>query len=318
VRANAHDEGDTLVRRFLTIAVSLSMVLGLAAAGRLIAQEPAKTEAKAAEAPKVEDKKAETPAPAPAEAPKAEEKKADAPAPAAKPEEKKADAPAPAPDAKKADAPAAPAKADAKKAEAEAPLPTIPPEVEAKLEAARHAVAEAIVAAQDAGLVETNVTPPPILDILITGRALDQRELKARKGVSPEVFGAFFTGYAALEGITPQTDVRIVQPSKGLTDWYGQRANILNRHIDAVRKAKADAAPKKEEAKPAAAPATPAPEPKKEEAKPAPAPEPKKEEAKPAPAAPEPAKEEAKPAPTEEPKKEEAKPADAPKDAPKS
>ena len=43
----------------------------------------------------------------------------------------------------------------------EAPLPPIPPEVQAKIEAARKAVAEAIVAAQDAGLVETSIDPPP-------------------------------------------------------------------------------------------------------------------------------------------------------------
>src|SRR5215831_15944211 len=60
----------------------------------------------------------------------------------------------------------------------EAP-PTIPPEVEKKLEAARRAVAEAIVAAQDAGLVKTSIDPPPILDILITGRANDEGTLKA-------------------------------------------------------------------------------------------------------------------------------------------
>ena len=39
-------------------------------------------------------------------------------------------------------------------------------------------MAEAIVAAQDAGLVETSIDPPPILDILITGRATDLRTLK--------------------------------------------------------------------------------------------------------------------------------------------
>ena len=77
----------------------------------------------------------------------------------------------------------------------EPPLPPIPPEVQAKIDAARKAVAEAIVAAQDAGLIETSIDPPPILDILITGRVTDARTLKGAKpyGMSPEVFGAWFT-----------------------------------------------------------------------------------------------------------------------------
>ena len=76
----------------------------------------------------------------------------------------------------------------------EAPPPAIPKEVEEKLEKARRAVAEAIVAAQDAGLVETSIDPPPILDILIKGYAIDARTLKnpaAKKtywAVTPEVF----------------------------------------------------------------------------------------------------------------------------------
>ncbi len=85
---------------------------------------------------------------------------------------------------------------------AEAPLPPIPKEVQDKIDAARRAVAEAIVAAQDAGLVETSIDPPPILDILLSGRATDARTLKnasAKKpyGLSPEVFAAWFTNYAA-------------------------------------------------------------------------------------------------------------------------
>jgi len=140
---------------------------------------------------------------------------------------------------------AKPKEKEAAKPAAEAPLPSIPPEVEAKLEAARLAVAEAIVAAQDAGLVETTIDPPPILDILVTGRAIDLRELKAgpKRGVSPEVFAAWFTGYGNknIEGIKPMDDVRIVMPSKGLKSYYDQRSNLMNRHIDAVRKAKATA-----------------------------------------------------------------------------
>ena len=147
---------------------------------------------------------------------------------------------------KPADAPKdapAPDKKEAAKPAAETPLPSIPPEVEAKLEIARLAVAEAIVAAQDAGLVETTIDPPPILDILVTGRAVDLRELKAtpRRGVSPEVFAAWFTGYGGknIEGVKQETDVRIVVPSKGLKAYNDERSRLMNRHIDAVRKAKA-------------------------------------------------------------------------------
>jgi hypothetical protein len=125
----------------------------------------------------------------------------------------------------------------------EPPLPPIPPEVQAKLDAARKAVAEAIVAAQDAGLVETSIDPPPILDILITGRAIDARTLKntaAKKpyGVSPEVMAAWFTGYGKLEGVDYVHDVRIVNPSAGLKQWYDQRAAILRQYIEEIRKAK--------------------------------------------------------------------------------
>jgi outer membrane biosynthesis protein TonB len=215
-------------------------------------------------------------APKPADAKPAQAKPADAKPAETKPAEKK-DAATADPNAKPAPAPVV----------EETPKP-IPPEVEAKLEAARRAVAEAIVAAQDAGLVDTSIEPPPILDILVTGRATDKKALKAQKGVSPEVFGAWFTGYAPpLEGITAQGDVRIVQPSQGLKDLYDARAGVLSRHLDAVRKAKAAAAPKPAETKPAEA----KPAEKKAETKPA--------ETKPA---------ESKPA---------AKPADTPKDQPK-
>ncbi len=113
------------------------------------------------------------------------------------------------------------------------------------------------MAAQDAGLVETSIDPPPILDILITGRATDLRTLKntaAKKpyAVSPEVFGAWFTGYGKkdLEGINYAEDVRIINPSAGLKQWYDTRAQILERYIQAIRKAK-EPTPKKEEPKPA-------------------------------------------------------------------
>src|SRR5208337_1023043 len=99
-----------------------------------------------------------------------EVKKEHAPARAPKQEAPKTDA------AKKDEAKGEPAKKEeaAKKEPekvVEAPPPTVPKEVEEKLEKARLAVAEAIVAAQDAGLVETSIDPPPILDILVTGRA---------------------------------------------------------------------------------------------------------------------------------------------------
>jgi len=153
-------------------------------------------------------------------------------------------------------------KTETKKAEptkpAEPPLPPIPPEVQVKLDAARRAVAEAIVAAQDAGLVETSIDPPPILDILITGRATDARTLKnatAKKpyAVSPEVFAAWFTGYGKLEGINYVDDVRIVNPSAGLKQWYDDRARMLQQLIDEIRKAKGQSTTTKAATKPAEA-----------------------------------------------------------------
>jgi hypothetical protein len=162
--------------------------------------------------------------------------------------------------------PGEPAKDKEKKEEppkaTEAPLPPIPKEVQAKIDAARRAVAEAIVAAQDAGLVETSIDPPPILDILVTGRATDARTIKgpsAKKpyAVSPEVFAAWFTGYSApgFENVEYQKDIRIIFPSNGLKAYFDQRAAILRNEIAEVRKAKgqpaAKPAEKKEETKPA-------------------------------------------------------------------
>jgi hypothetical protein len=220
-------KGDLLVaRREVTLALSLGLIssLGMVQTNRSLAQE-AKKEAPKAEAPKQESPKAE--------APKKDETKAEAAkGEAAKKEPEKA---------------------------VEAPPPTIPKSVEEKLEKARLAVAEAIVAAQDAGLVETSIDPPPILDILIKGYAIDARTLKnpaAKKtywAVTPEVFCGFFTGYSKPEfsSINPQAEVRIVNPSSGLKAWYDARANMLNRYIEQVRRAKGPAAaPKKEEGKP--------------------------------------------------------------------
>lgn len=192
-----------------------------------------------------------------------EVKKETAPAPAPKQEAPKTDA------AKKEEA----AKKEPEKV-VEAPPPTVPKEVEEKLEKARLAVAEAIVAAQDAGLVDSSIDPPPILDILIKGYAIDARMLKnpsAKKtfwAVTPEVFCGWFTGYnKTLEGVTinPMNDLRIINPSAGLKAWYDQRANMLNKYIDEVRKAKGPAvAPKPTEVKKEAPKPT---EVKKEEAR---------------------------------------------------
>ncbi len=153
------------------------------------------------------------------------------------------------------------AKKDAGKTEppkaAEPPLPPIPPEVQAKIDAARKAVAEMIVACQDAGLVETSIDPPPILDILITGRAVDARILKGPKppglpyGLTPEVFGAWFTSYGKMDEINYKDDVRVMQPSAGLKQWYDQRARILEQYIQEIRKTKPAPTPKKDETKPA-------------------------------------------------------------------
>jgi hypothetical protein len=153
----------------------------------------------------------------------------------------------------------------------EPPLPPIPPAVQAKLDAARRAVAEAIVAAEDAGLVETSIDPPPILDILITGRATDARTLKnktAKKpyAVSPEVFAAWFTGYGKMEGVNYVDDVRIINPSAGLKSWYDQRARMLQQLIEEIRKAKGQTAAPKAEAKPAETPKSKAEAPSKTEA----------------------------------------------------
>jgi len=92
---------------------------------------------------------------------------------------------------------------------------------------------------------------------VINGRATDTRTLKnttAKKPykVSPEVFGAWFTGYGKLEGINYVDDLRIINPSDGLKQWYDQRARFLEQYIQEIRKAKGPApAAKKEEAKPA-------------------------------------------------------------------
>jgi hypothetical protein len=216
------------VRCIATLTLSLGLVLSLTTVGHLLAQDQKETK----DQPKTEEPKKESAKPSePAKEPsKAEESKGQ--------ETKKAEV----------------------KTEAEETPPPIPPEVQAKLDAARRAVAEAIVAAQDAGLVETTIDPPPILDILITGRANDRRELKKvvekkdlQVGVSPEVFGAWYTGYGKMEGVDPaQKNVRIVQPSKGLKDYYDQRAAIFSSLIDSIRKSKTSATPEPAKTEPSA------------------------------------------------------------------
>ncbi len=219
-----------VVKRLVTLALSVCVVLLVATArmDRLFAQGEAKKEA---QAPKTETSKTDASKTEPA---KSDTSKAQ---------------PAKSAETTKAEPPKA----------TEPPLPPIPPEVQAKLDAARKAVAEAIVAAQDAGLVETSIDPPPILDILITGRATDARTLKnatAKKpyAVSPEVFAAWFTGYGKLEGINYVDDVRIINPSAGLKQWYDQRARMLQQLIEEIRKAKGQPAAPKAETKPAEAP----------------------------------------------------------------
>ena len=232
-----------MLRRCVTLAGSCSLVLALALApvDLLFAQGEVKKAAAAQPPAKAE---------APKETPKTETTKSADPAKsqdAAKDDAKK--------DAGKTTEPAK---------VAEAPLPPIPPDVQAKIDAARKAVAEMIVAAQDAGLIETSIDPPPILDLLINNRVTDARTLKGAKpyGVSPEVFGAWFTGFGKTDGINYVEDLRIMNPSAGLKQWYEQRARILEQYIQEIRKTKPAPTPKKEEAKPAetkpAEPAKPA------------------------------------------------------------
>ncbi len=277
------------MRRFATLALSLLLLLGLTVAGRLAAQDEKKEAAK----------------PAPADAEKS-----------------------PVKDQDKAKAPDA-GKAETKEAEA-APPPmqsltppdAIPPEVEQKLEAARKAVAEAIVAAQDANLVDSTINPPPILDILLLGRADDKATLSkiagktVEAGVSPEVFGAWFTGYGQLENITAEKNVRIVPPSKGLKAYYDRRATLFNRYIDEARKDKGSPEQPKEEMKKGEAPTPKVDEQPKEATKNAtPKAEEKKDQPKDEPKAEEPKKDET---PKDEPKAEEPKKDETSKDEPKA
>ena len=276
------------MRRFLTVLLSLGLVLGLGAIRSLVAQdeEPASA-SPASEAPQEgqDESKTEPEAPAPAASSSADE---------------------------------------------------LPPEVQEKREAALKAVAELIVAAEKAGLVQTNVEPPPILDVLVLGKSTDKADLEAASGnaetqvglVNPEAFAAYFTGYAEPpEGLTAQANVRIRQPSEGLKDFFDKRADALRPYLDAARSASSgetetEAAPAEEPKAEEPAPA-PAEEPKEETKKDeAPAEEPKAEEPAPAeepevPVSPEPAPAEPKEEPKDEPKAEEPK-AEEPKEEPKA
>jgi hypothetical protein len=203
------------VRRLAMIAFSLYLVLGPAGTHRLLAQAEEKKET-----PKPDTAKPEAPKP---EAPKPDTPKAGATTPSAATE------PAP---------------------------PTIPPDVQAKLEAARRAVAEAIVAAEGAGLVKTSIDPPPILDILVNGYADDEGAINALKSggpaparVSPEVFGAWFTGYGKDKAVDYVKQVRVTRPEQGLKKLYNARADLLKSHIEAIRKAQGEATPKDESKK---------------------------------------------------------------------
>ncbi len=251
-----------MVRRIVTLIVSFSAVLGLGSlqVNTTLAQDVKKAPAPATPTTPAKPDAAQKPA----DTKTADTKTADTKTADTKTADTKTA------DTKTADTKTADTKtADAAKAKeapqaTEPPLPPIPKEVEEKLAAARRAVAEAIVAAQDAGLVETSIDPPPILDILITGRATDARTLKnpAKKkpyyGVSPEVFAAWFTGYQApgFENIDHVKEVRIVFPSDGLKAYFDQRAVIFREAIAEVRKAKGQSpAAKTAETKPTEKPA---------------------------------------------------------------
>lgn len=205
--------------RFVTLALSMSLVLGLFGAARLVAQDEKKPESKESAKPET----AKTPA---------DEKAKDSAKEAEKTESKKP------PEVSNQDL---------------SVQGDIPPEVAEKLEAARKAVAEAIVAAEDANLVDSTVSPPPILDILILGRANDKAALKGASketpevGVSLEVFGAWYTGYGQMEGVTAEKNVRIVPPSKGLKTYFDTRSAVMTRYIQDARQAKAASAPKDED-----------------------------------------------------------------------
>ena len=66
-------------------------------------------------------------------------------------------------------------------------------------------------------------------------------------------FAAWFTGFGKLEGINYVDDVRIINPSAGLKQWYDQRARMLQQLIEEIRKAKGQPAATKAATKPAEA-----------------------------------------------------------------
>ena len=53
--------------------------------------------------------------------------------------------------------------------------------------------------------------------------------------MSPEVFGAWFTGFGQLQGLKASENVRIMNPQDGLTEWYTTRAKVMKPYLEAAR-----------------------------------------------------------------------------------
>lgn len=127
----------------------------------------------------------------------------------------------------------------------------LPKNVVDKLKAARKAVAEAIAEAESAGLIETTLDTdvdggkgiPPILDFLIDGKVDDVTQIKNHSGVSPEVFGAWFTEHGKLDSYVAAKDIRIMKPEHGLADYYCRRREAFKGFLEEARKSKNPASP---------------------------------------------------------------------------
>jgi len=89
-----------------------------------------------------------------------------------------------------------------------------------------------------------HIEPPPILEILPHRRANDVAALKDRNegraeaGVSPEVFGAWFTGQGKMDGITAELNVSRDAPVEGLSELYKLRQDLMLPLLIEARKAK--------------------------------------------------------------------------------
>ena len=70
-------------------------------------------------------------------------------------------------------------------------------------------------------------------------------------GLTPEVFGAWFTGYGKMDEINYKDDVRVMQPSQGLKQFYDQRAGFWNSTLEKSGRPSRLPTPKKEATKPA-------------------------------------------------------------------